>query len=213
MIITIISMFIFALVGGISPGPVNIIATGSGASFGFRRTLPHVMGATVSYTLIVLLAGLGLNHWLIIFPDINNALQYLGSAFLLYMSYKIATAIPLNSNVINTEERVIIDENKKQDKRPPSFIEGALAQILNPKAWLVSMSGIGLFVTIHSQTMLYLFIFCAVSFIACFMGISTWAAIGHSIRRLLSTIKRQIAFNMLMGLMLSGTVFSILIFH
>lgn len=33
----IISMFIFALIGAISPGSVNIIATGSGASFGFKK--------------------------------------------------------------------------------------------------------------------------------------------------------------------------------
>ena len=65
MLTAIIPMFIFALIGAISPGPVNIIATGSGASFGFRRTIPHVFGATIAYTLIVLLVGLGLKNWVI----------------------------------------------------------------------------------------------------------------------------------------------------
>lgn len=201
MITAIIPMFIFALIGAISPGPVNIIATGSAASFGFRRTIPHILGATFAYTLIVLVAGLGLNHWLTVYPEINNTLQYVGSAFLLYMSYKIATAVPMNSDKI------------ADAKSPPSLIEGALAQGLNPKAWLVSMSGISLFVTVHSQAMLYLLIFCIVSFTVCLLGISTWAAIGYSIRSLLSTTMRQIGFNILMGLMLSGTVVSILFIH
>jgi len=201
MITVIMSMFIFALIGAISPGPVNIIATGSGASFGFRRTIPHILGATIAYTLIVLLAGLGLNHWLTVFPEISNTLQYIGSAFLLYMSYKIATAVPMGS------------DKMKETKHPPSLVEGALSQGLNPKAWLVSMSGVSLFVTANSQAMLYLLIFCSVSFTVCLLGISTWAAIGHIIRSLLSTTMRQIGFNILMGLMLSGTVVSILLFH
>lgn len=198
-----ISMIIFALIGAISPGPVNIIATGSGASFGFKRTLPHVLGATIAYTIIVFLAGIGVNQWLMVFPEINKTLQYVGSAFLLYMSYKIATSVPVNNAQIDAKQITA-------EKLPPSFIEGALAQALNPKAWLVSMSGISLFVTVNSQVMLNLFIFCLISFTVCFVGISTWAAIGHSIGRFLSTKRRQISFNILMGLMLSGTVISIL---
>lgn len=201
MLTAIIPMFIFALIGAISPGPVNIIATGSGASFGFRRTIPHVLGATIAYTLIVLLVGLGLNSSLTAFPEVSNALRYVGSAFLLYMSYKIATVVPMGS------------ENISEAKQPPSLIEGALAQGLNPKAWLVSMSGVSLFVTAHSQATLYLLVFCTISFTVCLIGISTWAAIGYSIRSLLSTTKRQIGFNILMGLMLSGTVLSILLNH
>jgi threonine/homoserine/homoserine lactone efflux protein len=198
MFTTIISMFIFALIGAISPGPVNIIATGSGAVFGFRRTIPHVLGATIAYTLIVLMVGIGLNSSLIVFPEISHTLRYVGSAFLLYMSYKIATAVPIGSEEIT------------ETTQPPSLIEGALAQGLNPKAWLVSMSGVSLFVTVQQQTTLYLLVFCVISFTVCLLGISTWAAIGYSIRSLLSTTKRQISFNILMGLMLSATVVSIL---
>lgn len=199
MLTVILPMFIFALIGAISPGPVNIIATGSGANFGFRQTLPYIFGATLAYTVIVLLAGLGLNHWLIIMPEISNTLQYVGSVFLLYMSYKIATSTPINAAEMTKE------------KQAPSLLEGALAQGLNPKAWLVSLSGVSLFVSANSQAMLALFIFCVISFSVCLLGISTWAAIGYSIQSLLSTAKRQISFNILMGLMLSGTVVSILL--
>lgn len=195
----IISMFIFALIGAISPGPVNIIATGSGASFGFKKTLPHVMGASIAYTFIVLLAGLGLNQWISLYPHFMDILQYIGAAFLLYMAYKIATTQPNQVNEI------------QKGKQAPLFIEGALAQILNPKAWLVSMSGISLFVSSQKQASLYLLIFCLISFLVCIIGISTWAAMGHSISRLLSTQKRQVNFNKFMGLLLTGTVVSILL--
>lgn len=196
MITVMLSMAIFALVGAISPGPVNIIATSSGACFGFRRTVPHVIGATFAYTLIVLLVGFGLNQSLVQFPEITHFLKYLAGIYLLFMSFKIATAVPLNS---------IISAAVKQ---PPAFIDGVLSQGLNPKAWLVSMSGVSIFVSVQTQSTFYLLVFSAISFTVCFVGISTWAAMGHIIRDRLSTRTRQIRFNMMMGLLLSGTVIS-----
>lgn len=196
MITVILSMAIFVLVGAISPGPVNIIATSSGACFGFRRTVPHVIGATFAYTLIVLLVGFGLNQSLIQYPEITNILKYLAGIYLLYMSFKIATSVPLN---------VTVSSGVKQ---PPSFIDGVLSQGLNPKAWLVSMSGVSIFVSVHTESTFYLLVFSAISFTVCFVGISTWAAMGHVIRDHLSTRTRQIRFNMMMGLLLSISVIS-----
>ncbi|RRC98912.1 LysE family translocator [Amphritea balenae] len=196
MITVFFSMFIFALIGAISPGPVNIIATGSGANFGFWRTLPHVLGATIAYTLIVFLVGIGLNEVLLTYPQITEALQYLGGGFLLYMSWKIATARPSE-----TETQV--------EQKPPNLVQGALAQGLNPKAWLVSMSGVSLFVVANSPASFYLLVFCLISFVVCFIGVGTWAAIGHLIRKLLANDRYQVAFNRVMGLLLSCSVITI----
>jgi len=198
MLTIFISMFIFAFVGAISPGPVNIIATGTGANFGFKKTLPHIIGASCSYTCIVFLAGVGLSQMISYLPILSTGMQYIGSAFLLYMSYKIATS----SSAPNTENEISI---------PPTLLEGVLAQALNPKAWLVSMSGISLFVASNNPVSLYLMVFCLISFAVCFFGISTWAGIGHIIGDYLSTRKRQVSFNIVMGLLLSSTVLSILL--
>ena len=190
-----ISMFIFALIGAISPGPVNIIATSTGANFGFIRALPHVSGATVSYTVIVFLMGIGLNQVLSSVPEITQVLQYLGAGFLLYMSYKIATS----GHDINTFMQTAA----------PTFIEGALSQGLNPKAWLVSMSGVSLFVATNTPPMWYLLAFCLISFTVCFASVATWAALGTMIANFLSTKTRQVSFNVCMGLLLSSSVISI----
>lgn len=197
MVSIIISMFIFALIGAMSPGPVNIIAASTGANYGFQKTFPHIIGATVSYTLIVFLMGVSLNQTLEIFPQFTYMLKYLGGAFLLYMAYKISTASPF-------EESDIMSETK-----PPSLIEGMLAQGLNPKAWLISMSGVSLFVLPNTPTYMYIIIFSSISFVICFIGVGTWAAIGQLIGRFLSTRKRQVIFNVIMGLLLASTVVSI----
>ena len=199
MISVIVSMSIFAFIGAISPGPVNIIAAGSGANYGFKRTLPHVIGATVAYVFIVFLMGVGLSQTLKNYPQFINILQYLGGAFLLYMSYKIATAESFDVSVL------------KKETIPPTLLEGVLSQGLNPKAWLISMSGVSLFVLPNTPSYYYVMAFCGVSFIACFIGVGTWATIGHLIGHLLSTRKRQIIFNIIMGVLLASTVVSILI--
>jgi len=198
MLSIVFSMALFALIGAISPGPVNIIATGAGANFGFRRALPFVLGATISYTLVVFLVGIGLNAVLQAYPQITRSLQYIGGAFLLYMSYKIAMAKP--TQIIDDEQ------NLSSLQTPPSFIHGFLAQSLNPKAWLVSMSGVSLFVSANSPAFTYLLIFCSLSLIICFIGVATWAMIGQLISQFLSTDKRQRIFNITMGLLLSSTV-------
>lgn len=194
MLSVFISMAIFAFIGAVTPGPVNIIATSAGANFGFRRAFAHVLGATVAYTLIVFLMGLGLGSLLIVIPEIATGMKYLGAGFLLYMAYKIATA-PAQDN-LQTSDQV----------EPPSFIQGSLAQALNPKAWLVSMSGVGLFVYANSPVAVYLIAFCCISFIACLGGVSIWAASGQIISRYLFGRNRQIGFNIVMASLLSGSV-------
>jgi len=199
MITVLLSMMVFALVGAITPGPVNIIAASSGANYGFKSTLPHVFGATLAYTFIVFLMGTSLSQTLKSFPQIIVLLKYLGGTFLLYMSFKIATAAPFDSDKIT------------EKTQPPSFIEGFLSQSLNPKAWLVSMSGVSLFVLPYSPVSRYIMAFTGISFLNCFIGVGTWAVIGHLIGRFLSTRKRQLGFNILMGGLLATTVVSIFI--
>jgi threonine/homoserine/homoserine lactone efflux protein len=194
MLSVFISMSIFAFIGAVTPGPVNIIATSAGANFGFRRAFAHVLGATFTYTLIVLLTGSGLGSLLLVIPEIAIGMKYLGAVFLLYMAYNIATAPVQDKQQVSSQ------------LQPPSFAQGSLVQALNPKAWLVSMSGAGLFVYSNSPVTLYLIAFCCISFIACLSGVSIWAASGQIISRYLYGRNRQTGFNILMASLLSGSV-------
>ena len=55
-----LSMAAFALVSSITPGPVNIVALGAGARHGLAASMRHVSGATIGFTVLLLLIGLGL---------------------------------------------------------------------------------------------------------------------------------------------------------
>ena len=193
MLSVIISMIIFAFVGAASPGPVNIIAISSSLSFGYRGTLAHITGASICYGLIVAVVGLGLNQLLLRYPQFNQGVKYLGAVFLMYMSYRIAVAIGA-------------EKMQASHHHAPSILQGALSQGLNPKAWLVAMSGVSLFVSTQEAAPLYLMIFSVLSLVICFIGISLWALAGQLLRQLLSEQRYQVIFNRLMGLLLSLSV-------
>ena len=56
----LLALIAFAFVSSITPGPNNLMLMASGANFGFRRTIPHMLGIGLGFTFMVLLVGAGL---------------------------------------------------------------------------------------------------------------------------------------------------------
>lgn len=195
MFTVFISMALFALVGSISPGPVNVIATSTAANYGIKRAMPYVMGATLSYTLIVFLAGVLLESLATVVPQFAGGMRIIGGGFLIYMAFKIAMSAP-NLGI-------------KQERKPaPTLFDGAISQGINPKAWMVSMSGISLYVVGQTSSGYYLSMFCLLSFVICFFGVSAWAVAGSVIGQYLQSQRRQVIFNIVMAMLLISSVLS-----
>ncbi|HAT1556662.1 TPA: LysE family transporter, partial [Aeromonas hydrophila] len=117
----LLSMAGFALAMSITPGPVNLVALGSGARHGLAASLRHVVGATLGFILLLLLMGLGLGATLLQWPLAGEALRWAGVIFLGWMVWQL-----------------LVDSGRVEgvDGVAPSFWYGALMQWLNPKAWL-----------------------------------------------------------------------------
>ena len=90
----ILAMSLFSLSMSISPGPVNFITLSTGANHGFRSAVPFVSGATICFTLLLLLIGMGLGQLAEDHAAFLDLLGYGGSALICYMGYKIATSDP-----------------------------------------------------------------------------------------------------------------------
>ena len=195
MFTLIASMITFAFIGAVTPGPVNLVATSTGARSGWSAAMPHVMGASLGYTLVVICAGVGMSLASQVLPQLAEWMRYAGGAFLLYIAFKIATA-PVEPH----------DGRAMTDGRKAGLFNGALIQILNPKAWIVSLSGIGLYVTSQPEAGYYLVVFVIVSFICCFTGVGCWALAGHLIGQNLHRPNPQRRFNQFMGLTLTAAV-------
>ena len=74
---TYISLILFSFSASITPGPNNIMLLNSGAKFGPRKSLPHVLGVSIGLSSMVLALGLGLVRLLQVFPTLYLFLKVL----------------------------------------------------------------------------------------------------------------------------------------
>ncbi|HEY7068806.1 MAG TPA: LysE family translocator [Acidimicrobiales bacterium] len=130
----------FAVATAITPGPNNIMLTASGANFGFRRTLPHMLGVAIGFTIMVLAIGLGLSALFEHFPLIHQVLRYGGPAYLLYLAYRIATAAPTTpdaARIVSSISPVSLRSNRVSTRSDasPSTTRPALLQPQLPSGW------------------------------------------------------------------------------
>ena len=183
------SMAAFALAASISPGPVTIVALSSGARYGLRASMRHVTGATVGFTLLLMLTGLGLHELLARLPLLARAIQYSGVAFLFFMAWKLAS----------DDGRI----DPKENGKGPSLMHGATMQWLNPKAWLASVAGMGVFAANGEATLVWQF--SAVYFAVCYVSIACWAYAGSFLRHYLNNPAGMRLFNRTMALLLAAS--------
>lgn len=188
MMSLLVSMCMFSLALSISPGPVNMVIVSSGANHGFRRTIPYVSGATVGFTLLLIVVSFGLLQLVARYPLFLKGLAVMGSAFIVYIGYKIASADP----------QVAMDR-----KTPPTFMQGFALQWLNPKAWMACASGAALFSDPNSIAPLLLFVI--VYFLICYISLAAWALLGDHAATYLNSETRIRLFNLSMGGLLIAT--------
>lgn len=183
-----ISMAAFALAASITPGPVNIVGLSSGARYGFWPSMRHVMGATLGFILLLVLAGFGLHEVLLRLPYMVQVIQWGGAAFLLHMAWKLA----------RDDGQLTISEASQR----PSMLQGAIIQWLNPKAWLAAVAGMALFVADGDARLIWQF--AAIYFVVCYLSLACWAYVGTFLRQYLDNPKGMRLFNRVMALLLVG---------
>ena len=121
----LISLSLFMLGTSCSPGPNNIVASYSGFNFGITKTLPHMLGVIIGFTLMISILNFGLINIFNLIPILQDILKVSGSIFLIYLAYKIA----FSKNQ---------DDNNKQN--PVKFVETFFFQFLNPKGVIVGIT-------------------------------------------------------------------------
>jgi threonine/homoserine/homoserine lactone efflux protein len=119
-----LSLIFFVVTTAGTPGPNNIMIMASGANYGTKRSLPHVVGINIGFPLMVVAVGVGLGEVLRQWPVLYDILRPIGACYLIYLAYKIATSS-------------VDSEGSSGNARPMSFTQSALFQVVNPKAWIM----------------------------------------------------------------------------
>ncbi|WP_018988127.1 LysE family translocator [Aromatoleum toluclasticum] len=179
---------LFALATSASPGPVNIAAASSGIAFGLVRTLPQVLGATIGFSSLLVAMGLGMHALVASVPVIQSVLKGAGSVFLAYLAWKLWHASDTPSEIVTS--------------KPPGMLEGAIAQWVNPKAWIVAASGIATYTYPGEAYGTSVIAMSIVFLVICFPSVGAWALFGAATRKLLRTERAVRRLNMAMSMLL-----------
>lgn len=184
-------LFTLAMVSAWTPGPNNALVASSGANFGLRRSLPHILGIGIGFPFMIFIVGFFLGELFQSSSVLRQGLRWLGALILLWIAYKIATSGGISA--------------AKGNPRPFRFLEAAAFQWVNPKAWSMAIAITSQFITgeapFQSATIVAgMFVLAGLS------SASGWAIAGQWITRWVNTPSRLQRFNLIMALLIVACV-------
>jgi threonine/homoserine/homoserine lactone efflux protein len=187
-----IAFLLFAVVAAVSPGPSNVMLTAAGARGGVAKGLPCLLGATIGMASMMFLVPLGLGSVVLGHPLALTGLRWAGSAFLLWLAWRIATSAGGDTLV---------------EERPVGFVGAAVFQWVNPKAWVVSVGAAATYLSPESgsavaESALLGGLFALAALPSGFV----WLAFGAAVQRLLRGRRARRAFNLSLGVLLALSV-------
>lgn len=181
-------LVLFAAAMTLTPGPNVVLVTASGAIFGFRRTIPQMLGITLGFGLMVLIGGLGLAGLVRAAPGLHTALKFVGAAYLACLAWHIGRA----DGGAGPGGRA----------RPISFLEAWLFTWVNPKAWIAVLGALAAFTTVGGDLWQEISLIATVLAAFCLLSCVVWTAFGTAIGRWLATRRARLAFNWAMAALL-----------
>lgn len=182
-----LALLAFAFATSVTPGPNNLMLLASGVNFGFRRSIPHMLGVGLGFGLMVIVIGLGLGAVFETYPVMHRLLAYGGGAYMLWLAWKIATTGPVGE--------------AKMGSRPMTFLQAALFQWVNPKAWVMAITAVATYAVASSHVASVLLV--GLTFVLVNIpSVSVWTLSGVAIRRILTDPRHLRLFNIGMALLL-----------
>ncbi len=186
---TLLALTGFAMAASWTPGPNNMMLAASGATFGWRATVPHAMGVALGFPLMIFLIALGLGEIFQRSAALRTGLAWGGFAVILYLGWRIAMA-----GSAKTGARA----------RPLNFFEAAAFQWINPKGWVMAVAAAATYAS-GGAPLREAGVLAAVFLAVSLPGAQGWTLFGVGIGRMLGTGARLRAFNVIMGLLLASS--------
>jgi threonine/homoserine/homoserine lactone efflux protein len=186
------ALFLFAGVAAFTPGPNNTLLLASGVNYGFKRTLPLIMGVLIGFPLMIGCIGLGLGQIFQSYPAIYTAMKYVGVAYMIWLAWKIATA-------------ELAGSGDEVAGKPMTFVQAALFQWINPKGWVMAVTAVSAYTLAtdyHTGLIVVVLTFAL-------MGItsaSTWAMFGVGLRHVLNDPRYFRVINVSLALLLVASL-------
>ena len=191
-----ISLISFAFASSITPGPNNLMLMASGANYGLRRTIPHILGISIGHAFMVFMVGVLLLQVFDTYHVLKSVLKTVSATYMVWLAWKIASAVP--------------QEAKTTKGEPFTFLQAAVFQWVNPKAWFMSITAISAYAPqslgVATGAAIVAVIFALINL----PSVTVWAWIGVQVRRFLGSTGRLRAFNIIMAVLLIASLYPML---
>ncbi len=188
----ILPLVLFVVVSTITPGGATTLATASGVQFGFRRSVPLMAGIAAGLASLAAASAAGLAGLLQAAPSLQTAMRVAGSAYLLWLAWKIARSGPPNMNA--------------NMGVPTSFLGGAGLLWLNPKGWAMALGAAASFAALASGPLQLALLLGSAFGLAATVSLSLWCMAGLLLARLLRTERQWRVLNAVLGFLLAASI-------
>ena len=199
---TLVAFALFAFVSSITPGPNNLMLLASGMNFGFRASMPHMLGISGGFFILLLAVGFGLGEVFARYPITYAVMKWAGAIYLVYLAWRIANAGAVDDPSEGAASNAI-------KPTPLSFAGAALFQWVNPKAWVMAASTFSIYLPPASgwaMVLAFSALFAAIN-LPC---VSCWTLFGSKLKRWLKDPRYARVFNIVMAVLLLASLVPIL---
>jgi threonine/homoserine/homoserine lactone efflux protein len=194
----LVPVLLFAISMSITPGPNNMLLTASGASYGYRRTVPLICGIVTGIVSLLTLSALGLGALFESVPVLRTILKIAGSGYLVYLAFRIAFAGGGQKGAVSRQE-------------PLTFLQGAAFQYLNPKAYVMAITAMSVYPLSGSEYFSSAALIVAVFVAVTPISISLWAGFGTLIGTLMTSPQSARVVRLSLGALTLGSVVFIVV--
>ena len=168
---TLAPFALFAFVSAATPGQNNLLLLTSGLRVGLWRSIPFIVGISVGFSALLFATGYGLGQIFESFPAVQLALKVLGSIYFVALAWTL----------VSSQETHTAGEG-----RGLGFWTGVLFQAVNPKAWLMCITAIALFLP-STWTFATIAMMAGVFVVVGFSGANmAWAGAGQLLKPLIA---------------------------
>ena len=180
-------LILFGIATAFTPGPNNIMSSYSGFNFGFRKTIPLMLGVIFGWTSMLTIMASGLIVVFQTYLFLQDIIKILGSIFLIYLAYKIAYSSTTHSENI---------------KKPVNFFDTFLFQFINPKGVIVAMITVSTFIDVQNNYLRDALIVLTIYFFMAVFSVSSWCLLGKYLRNFATNENFIKKFNYTMSFLL-----------
>ncbi len=188
---TLLALVGFAFVSSVTPGPNNVLLWASGASFGFRATVRHVLGTALGIGAMALVVGAGVGTLFTAVPEVGFVMKLGASAYLLYLAYRVAGARALERGEL---------------ARPLGVVQAAGFQAVNPKAWIFALGAVTTFRPAGYPAIVGSLLVALTMVAVVVPTAALWSSAGGALSRLITGDRTRRAVGLVLAVLLAGTV-------